>query len=102
MLLVPYSSTIEMIDWRIPVRIDATTIAVTTPTTMPSMVRNDRNLCVRIESTAITSTSFGNEADSFMLVDRESHKLALRQSNDRVEPRRFPCRVQSGDDPDAA
>src|ERR1043165_1223021 len=94
MLFVPYSSTIETIDCRIPVRIDATTIAVITPTTIPRMVRNDRNLCDRIESSAILRTSRGND-----VVQRI---LALCQRNDRIELRRFPSGVESSDDADHA
>ena len=44
MLFVPYSSTIATMLCRIPVNIDATTIAVITPTTIPRIVRNAAKL----------------------------------------------------------
>src|SRR6476659_9620339 len=61
MLLVPYSSTIATIELRIPVRIEATTIAVIIPTTIPRIVKKERNLCERIESVDIFSTSNGKD-----------------------------------------
>ena len=67
MLFVPYSSTIETIEWRIPVKIEATTIAVIIPTTMPMIVKAERNLCPTILSNAILITSIGNDV-------RKSHK----------------------------
>src|SRR6266852_3934810 len=58
-LFVPYSSMIEMMLWRMPVRIDATTIAAMTPMTMPSTVRKLRNLFERTLSSAIARVSRG-------------------------------------------
>src|SRR5678815_2138701 len=51
---------------RIPVRIDATTIAVTIPTTIPNIVRTDRNLCETMLSNAIFRTSIGNDAETLI------------------------------------
>src|SRR5205807_5776153 len=58
-LFVPYSSMIEIMLWRMPVRIDATTIAAITPMTIPSTVRKLRNLFERTLSSAIFSVSRG-------------------------------------------
>ena len=44
MLLVPNSSTMLMMFWRMPVRIEAMTMTVRTPMMIPRTVRNDRNL----------------------------------------------------------
>src|SRR6266852_57628 len=57
MLLVPYSSIIETMFWRKPVRIEAMVIAVMTPITIPRTVRKLRNLCERTLSSAIRSVS---------------------------------------------
>src|SRR5215203_4938395 len=57
----------ETIDWRIPVRIEKTTIPVINPMTMPRMVKPERNLCPIMLSIAIFRTSFGNELVSNIL-----------------------------------
>src|SRR6266404_4641135 len=68
MLLVPYSSIIAMMLWRMPVRIEATTIAAVTPITIPSTVRKLRNLLARTLSSAITSVSRGRILGSLILI----------------------------------
>ena len=55
MLFVPYSSTIDVMLERSPVRIEATNTTVNTPTTMPSTVRKLRNFCERMAPSAITT-----------------------------------------------
>jgi hypothetical protein len=66
MLLVPYSSIIATMLWRKPVRIEATTIAVITPTTIPRIVKALRNLLARILSKAIRKISIGIVVESFI------------------------------------
>src|SRR3954447_11723811 len=105
MLFVPYSSTIDTIELRIPVRMDATTMAVITPTTIPRIVRNDLNLCERIESIAIFRTSIGSDVDQRIFATLErGHPappvLTLCQRDDRIEPCRLPCRIQTGNNTD--
>src|SRR5881394_4645591 len=68
MLLVPYSSIIEMMFWRMPVRIDATTIEAITPMTMPSTVRKLRNLFERTLSSAIRRVSRGKMLGTFSFI----------------------------------
>src|SRR4051794_32585655 len=104
MLLVPYSSTMAMIDCRIPVRIDATTIAVIMPTTIPRIVKNERNLCARIESRAIKRTSRGNDVDQRIFGTPATCRLAsaLSQSHYRIESRGLPRRIETCDDADDA
>src|SRR4029079_2043968 len=101
MLLVPYSSTIETMLWRMPVRIEATTTAVMIPITIPRTVSADLNLCDDMLSNAIFRTSKGREAEIrnrlgiFVLA-------LLRQRNDRVEPRGLPRGIKSGNNADDA
>ena len=113
MLLVPYSSTIETMLCRIPVRIDATTTAVMMPTTMPRIVSADLNLCPAMLSSAIFKTSTGNDVESFIrLIARFGEllwpgrqtplELRLCKCNDRVEPSGLPRRIKSGNDADNA
>ena len=54
---------------RIPVRIEATTTAVRMPTTIPRIVRNERNLCDMTLSYAIFSTSIGSDAETCIILD---------------------------------
>src|SRR5215212_9482521 len=68
MLFVPKSSTIETMLCRIPVNIDATTIAVTMPTTMPRIVNAERNLCAAMLSNAILTTSIGRDAETLIRI----------------------------------
>src|SRR5512141_129617 len=82
--------------WRMPVRIEATMIAVITPTTMPRTVRKLRNLLARTLSSAILRTSIGSDADKNIVTS------VLRQCHDRVELRCLVCRIEAGYDPDKA
>jgi hypothetical protein len=68
MLFVPYSSIIATMLWRKPVRIEATTIAVITPTTMPRIVKKLRNLFERMLSKAIRKISNGRDAANLTLI----------------------------------
>src|SRR5687767_4396700 len=71
MLLVPYSSTIDVMLERNPVKMDATPTTVITPTTIPSTVRKLRNLLDRMASSAIRTVSVGN-ADFALIVSFSS------------------------------
>ena len=57
----------EIILFRIPVRIEATTTAVMIPTTIPKIVKPLLNLCEKIESIAIFRTSLGIDVESRMV-----------------------------------
>src|SRR5262245_33620113 len=59
MLFVPYSSTIETMAPRKPVRIEATAITTVTPMTMPSTVRKLRSLFARTMLNAVAMVSVG-------------------------------------------
>src|SRR5688572_15874517 len=93
MLLVPYSSTIEVMVDRNPVRRDATPTTVITPTTIPSTVRTLRNLFERMASNAIRIVSFANMDGSFM-------GSVLGQSHYRIKACGFDRRIDSGDHAD--
>src|SRR5260370_8464548 len=77
MLFVPYSSIIEMMLWRIPVRIEATTIAAMTPITIPRTVRKLRNLLARTLSSAIASVSRGKILGSLSCILELSFAIAF-------------------------
>src|SRR5215467_5930884 len=92
MLFVPYSSMIEIMFWRMPVRIEATTIAAITPMTMPSTVRKLRNLFERTLSSAILSVSRGK------IFGMRSFTLSrLGQGDNWIQPRRFERRIDARD-----
>ncbi len=96
MLLVPYSSTIETMLLRKPVRIDATAMTTVTPMTMPSTVRKLRNLCARTMSKRHRDGLGWNDRSEFA-----SYQL-LVQRHDRIEPRRLIRRIDASDHSDAA
>src|SRR6266481_1076369 len=127
MLFVPYSSMIAIMLWRMPVRIEATTIAAVTPITIPSTVRKLRNLFERTLSSAIRRVSRGMILGSriFILICLEAGycppvlltrrqaggspplnnrvvSCRLRQRYDRIQSRRFEGRINSGDHADDA
>jgi hypothetical protein len=60
MLFVPYSSTIDVIVVRSPVKIEATTTTTVTPTTIPNTVNTLRNLFERMAFIASITVSVGN------------------------------------------
>src|SRR5688572_14124242 len=95
MLLVPYSSTIDVMLERSPVRMDATATTVITPTTIPRTVSTLRNLFERMESIAIRIVSVGNAAGVFM-------RSVLGQRHDGIQARCFHCGINSSDHADAA
>jgi hypothetical protein len=66
MLFVPYSSIIDVMLERMPVRIEATATTVVTPTTIPRTVSALRNLFERSESIAILTVSEGKIVRSVM------------------------------------
>src|SRR5215831_4889993 len=94
MLFVPYSSTIETMAPRRPVRIEATAITTVTPMTMPSTVRKLRSLFARTMPSAIATVSVGKIDRSFISI--------LVQRHNRVEPRRLVRRIDARDQPDSA
>jgi hypothetical protein len=91
-------SIIATIDWRKPVRIEATTIAVITPTTIPRIVRNERNLFALMLSSDIRKISNGRDAANLVFNFFISFSSA-RQSG-RAAP--LSKRVKSGDNSDNA
>src|SRR5258706_5533674 len=95
MLLVPYSSTMWTMLARRPVRIEATTMATSTPMTIPSTVSALRNLCARTLSSAIRSVSRGMKLGSLIFIDS-----AARERDDRIEARGFECRIDTCDHAD--
>src|SRR5262245_23061494 len=94
MLFVPYSSTIETMRPRRPVRIEATAITTVTPMTMPSTVRKLRSLFTRTMPSAIAMVSVGMNDRSFISI--------FTQSYDGIEARRLVCWIDAGDQPDSA
>src|SRR3712207_3923294 len=97
MLFVPYSSTILTMFWRIPDRIEATTMATVTPMTMPSMVRALRNLCDITLSSAIKNVSRGKKLGSLNFIALLS---VPRERDNRVEARSLEGRVDACDHAD--
>src|SRR6266536_2376785 len=110
MLLVPYSSTMAMMLWRMPVRMDATTIAAIIPMTIPSTVRKLRNLFPRTLSSAMPRVSrgknFGNRNRILELSPKSKvqspkpDSRRLCQRNNRIESGCFKRRINAGDHPD--
>src|SRR5689334_18051379 len=100
MLFVPYSSTILTMFWRIPDRIEATTMATVTPMTMPSMVRALRNLFTITLSSAIRNVSRGKNLGSFNFIYFVP-SLVPRERDDGVEARSLEGRVYPCDHADA-
>src|SRR5262245_54756346 len=94
MLFVPYSSTIETMRPRRPVRIEATVITTVTPMTMPSTVRKLRSLFARTMPSAMAMVSVG-------MIDRSFISVFVQRDN-RVEPRRLVRRIDTCDQPDSA
>src|SRR5713101_6317585 len=90
MLFVPYSSMIEMMLWRMPVRMEATTIAAITPMTMPSTVRKLRNLLERTLSSAMPRVALGTNLGS------RNGLCRFRQRDNRIQSRRFEGRIYAG------
>src|SRR5215813_9529607 len=130
MLFVPYSSTIETMRLRRPVRIEATAITTVTPMTMPSTVRKLRSLFARTMLNAIAMVSVGmidrniiyfaaGTAQGALAIWRRRRKSAARgyqvsnapctvpfsalvQRHDRVQPRSLVRRIDACDQPDPA
>src|SRR5215510_15930965 len=130
MLFVPYSSTIETMRPRRPVRIEATAITTVTPMTMPSTVRKLRSLFARTMLNAMAMVSVGmidrniiyfatgavQGAVATWRRRRESpargYQVAaapctvpfsvLVQRHDRIEPRRLVRWIDARDQPDSA
>src|SRR6266581_6500549 len=94
MLLVPYCSTSWTMFVLMPVSIEAMTMTTRTPMTIPSTVRKLRNLCARTFSSAIRMVSAGISLSAAMLV--------FRQCDDRIQPRRFVSRIDTGEQTNAA
>src|SRR5262245_6675871 len=114
MLFVPYSSMIATMLWRMPVKIEATTIAAMTPMTMPSTVRKLRNLFARTLSSAMASVSRGkilgslnfifdfrisifdwNHGQSKITNQKAKILSRFRQRHDWIQARRFERRINS-------
>jgi len=83
MLFVPYSSTILTMFWRIPDRIEATTMATVTPMTMPSMVKALRNLCDITLSSAIRSVSRGKNLGILSLMSFSQFRVSAMMGSRR-------------------
>src|ERR1051325_4498395 len=97
MLFVPNSSTTCTIDWRTPVKSDATTMTTATPMTIPSTVRKLRNLCARKLSNAMRMISTGTNLLTLNFIT-----LFPRERDDGVEPRSLERGIDARDDADAA
>src|ERR1051325_8406115 len=97
MLFVPNSSTTCTIDWRTPVRSEATTMTTATPMTIPRTVRKLRNLCARQLANATRRISTGTNLGTLNFIT-----LFPRQRDDGVETRGLERRVDARDDADAA
>src|SRR5580658_4480226 len=84
---------------RKPVSSDATVTTVVIPITMPRMVRPERNRCVQTADMAMVKFSLG-EMFTFCLRYSALSASLCPQSYDRIELRRFRCRIPSADDTD--
>src|SRR4030095_10276782 len=94
MWFVPYSSTIETMRPRKPVRIEATAITTVTPMTMPSTERELRSFVARTMFKAMAMVSVG-------MIDRRFISIFI-QRHDRVEARSLVGGIDARDQPDSA